>query len=237
MPVTGRLTGRRDIWKFVQELLYITQFSDSEVTRWQVSCQRGSRLLENVGIFLPGTQLYILEQCFSTAGPRPGIIIPGPRLIEKRTYRAAVWQRLRTTVLEDGNVQELLCRNFYFCALYCNRLLRCVTLGCLWTFVCSYLRVCRSSMLGMSSLALDCVSLAPQRSTVLTRKCMRIGRPVAGNLPRINMNLYVWQGWVVNCVSIKNLYLVPAIYGDIRVLLLPAFNFSKNLTGFDVPIP
>jgi hypothetical protein len=33
-----------------------------------------------------------LLQCCSTAGPRPG-------LIEKRIYRAAVWQRLRTTAL------------------------------------------------------------------------------------------------------------------------------------------
>jgi hypothetical protein len=27
-------------------------------------------------------------------------IIPGPRLIEKRIYRAAFWQRLRTTAME-----------------------------------------------------------------------------------------------------------------------------------------
>jgi hypothetical protein len=40
-----------------------------------------------------------LVQCFSTAGPWHQLIIPDPRLIDKRIYRAAVSQTLRTTGL------------------------------------------------------------------------------------------------------------------------------------------
>jgi hypothetical protein len=38
-----------------------------------------------------------LDQCFSTAGPRPGT-----GLIKKGIYQAAVWQRLRTTALDES---------------------------------------------------------------------------------------------------------------------------------------
>jgi hypothetical protein len=58
------------------------------------------------------TRLDVLEQCFSTAGPRPGTgpwhqLYRVPRLIKKRIYRAAVSQRLRTTVLEHDRLKQM----------------------------------------------------------------------------------------------------------------------------------